>query len=177
MAWADGELSEKRRRSLLEKGWKPDGDPEVLALRTLGDRLREGDPAPRLTNSEFFNRQVHDRIAADREGRFGAEPAEGSGSKAGARGGRNQTGLFELPTLAWAGAAALALSALWYGAMVHSEIGDRDQTARHGTQTTVIAAVPGRPNGIYVTPLAPDASPLTVVWTNGLQYLPDHTIR
>jgi len=155
-AWLDGQLSGKELNDFEASL------PDLAAARAeksdahrLGAFLKEQLAAHTLSNEEFFNHQIRERIARDSEDRQSTRST-----------------WWTVPRLVWAGATALALFILCTVFVMRDEepTGQSDyltQILNSRVDSTV------SPNGrIYLFEKGNDDNKVTVLWTEGLQSLP-----
>lgn len=183
--WIDGQLSgvelEAFERELAER---PEAELDRAQAEGLGRLLREHS-APAMQNADFFSHQLLQRIAEETPTpRAAAAP-------------RREWSLFGLPNLAWAGACCLLLSGAVYFATL-DPASERPPgfaaDAPKGEASLPITAVhiasatpsPGEPVSVYdasiieATAVEPGVSAsvytqaenVTVLWLDGLDYLP-----
>ena len=153
-AWLDGQLTEDDRLKfegeLVERGFDPAG--ERAAARRLGDLLGSHSIAPTLRNPDFFNHQLRHRIAQE-------EPAAASQSE--------RRGWWSLPRLAFGGAFCLVVAAVLFQTLIPRGSAP-DQTPYFAE---VIDARP-LSVGISADTIYTARDNVTVVWIDGLDYLP-----
>jgi anti-sigma factor RsiW len=155
-AWIDGQLSGEALAAFeKELATHPEAAEDRAAARKLGDLLRAHGTAPALSNADFFNLQIQQRIEADQP-RPRAEPARGGGS-------------FFLPIsrLIWAGAACLGIAALLYKTMIPAA----HTPAESNYFAQVVEAWPSDPS-ISATTVYDPKDNVTVLWLDGLDYMP-----
>jgi hypothetical protein len=153
-AWVDGELSDTELAEFEKRlAAHPEATAEKNGARRLGELLRAHPTAPRLTNPDFFNHQLMQRIAAD-------EP------RAVER--KRSVGFWSLSRLAWTGAFCLVSAFGLYEMMI-------PKPGSHGTDSKYFAQVveswPSDPSISATTVYNPDDN-VTVVWLDGLDYIP-----
>lgn len=156
-AWVDGKLSGPELAAFeaeLEK------HPEALAERDgalkLGALLRQKPAAPKLTNADFFNLQIQQRIAADKVRERAGDTARGW--------------FWSLPRLVFAGASALVVAGVLFKTMIPTgatviENGDSPYFAQ------VIEAWTSEP-GVSANTVYNAKDNVTVLWLDGLDYIP-----
>ena len=153
-AWLDGRLTGDAlaafEKELIARGFDPAA--ERRAAGSLGDLLRKNSPTPALSNADFFNHQILHRIAQE-------QPAEAAPA--------SRRNWFTLPRLVWAGAWCL-LFAMMLFQMTIPHGGPRDKTPYFAQ---VIDARP-LDAGIYADTVYTSRDNVTVVWLDGLDYLP-----
>ncbi len=154
-AWVDGRLSGSEL-AVFEK--ELEQHPEALSERDeankLGKLLRGNPTAPKLTNADFFNLQIQQRIAAE-------QPRERAGEKA--------VGWFlSLRQLLIAGAACLLVAGVMFKTMIptNSSVSGADpyfaQVVESWTSEPGVSA-----NTVYNA-----KDNVTVLWLDGLDYIP-----
>ena len=154
-AWVDGKLTgaelEEFEKQLAEH---PEAAAEKEGAHKLGRLLREHPTVPRLSNPDFFNHQLMQRIAADMP-----KPVETK---------QKRSFIFSIPGLAWAGAFCLLVT----GVLFQTTIPGGE---RHIDKSTYFAQVvenwPADPNVSASTVYDPTDN-VTVVWLDGLDYIP-----
>jgi hypothetical protein len=131
----------------------------------LGDLLRRHLQAPRLANAEFFNHQLLARIAAEDRPKTP----------------RRSGFAWPLPHLAWAGACGLLIALALYQMAIQTPRSHALQMADLVTAPTpagepaysaeIVKAESTDPD-ISVTPIHSAQDKVTVLWVDGLDYLP-----
>ena len=152
-AWVDGKLSDEEVADFEKQlAAHPEAASDKESAQRLGDLLRAHPTAPRLTNPEFFNHQLLERIAAEMP--RAAEPRRAS--------------FWMLPRLAWAGAFCLLTAfALWKTLIPTGAPSPGESTYF----AQVVEAWPSDPS-IWATTVYSPEDKVTVVWLDGLEYLP-----
>ncbi len=154
-AWVDGKLSgEELAEFEKELESHPEADAEKDAALRLGNLLRAHPTAPRLTNPDFFNHLLLQRIEAEMPRPVEAAP--------------RRVGFWSLNRLAWAGAFCLAAAFSFYETMI-PKAGEHTPDSKYFAQ--VVEAWPSDPNITATTVYNPDDN-VTVVWLDGLDYIP-----
>jgi anti-sigma factor RsiW len=152
-AWVDGKLTGPElaefEKQLAEH---PEAGAEKDAAHQLGRLLREHPTAPRLSNPDFFNHQLMQRMTAETP-----RPVE-----------KKRSVFWSIPRLAMAGAFCLAVSLVLYRTTIPSGPVPLDKS-RYFAQ--VVENWPGNPNVSASTVYSPDDD-VTVVWLDGLDYIP-----
>lgn len=152
-AYIDGQLTGPALADFeRELAQHPDAARDAGAARKLGRLLREHPTAPSLTNPDFFNLQIQQRIAAD-------QPRE-------RRGGWS----WSLPRLVWAGAACLLMAGAMFKMLIPT--GPQpflDEAAPYFAQ--VVESWPSDPS-IYASTVYNPRDNVTVLWLDGLDYIP-----
>ncbi len=176
-AWIDGQL---KGRELVEfekelEQTHPEAEADKADALRLGDLLRRHATAPALTNGDFFNHQLMARIRKEQRDDSPVPLVR-------------PRFRWALPNLAWAGACSLLMAFALYRNFIPSQLAEPkgQQFADVVTMATpALAAIPARPAynaeilkadsdepGISVTPIHSDKEKVTVVWVDGLDYLP-----
>ncbi len=150
-AWADGKLSGPELAAFekeLER--HPEAMSERADAQKLGAFLRENPTAPKLTNADFFNLQIQQRIAADRP----REKAAGW--------------FWSLPRLAWAGAACLLVAGVMFQTLIPtgSTVSEADPYFAQ-----VVESWTSEP-GVSANTVYNPRDNVTVLWLDGLDYIP-----
>ena len=150
-AWVDGKLTgaalEAFERELPDFGQATADKRAAEQLRTL---LRQYGNAPALGNADFFNHQLRHRI--------GIESSEA----------KQRTWRWSIPRLAWAGAACLLVAGALFKALVPA---GKPVEAEPQYFAKIISANPADPT-IYATAVYAPEDNVTVIWLDGLDYLP-----
>jgi anti-sigma factor RsiW len=152
-AWVDGKLiGDELAAFEKELAARPEALAEKEETRKLGEMLRTHPTAPRLANPDFFNHQLMQRIAAETP-----RPApERRGS------------MWSLSRLAWAGAFCL-LAAFGLYRTFNPVAVKPSQDSTYFAQ--VVEAWPSDPSISATTVYNPEDN-VTVVWLDGLDYIP-----
>jgi hypothetical protein len=178
-AWVDGEL---RGDDLAVFEQEMAGSEDVMSERAntvkLGALLREHGAAPPLTNEDFFNRSLMERIYAERP----TVPLR-SGEAV------EQKTWWGLPKLVWVGGACLAASMIILPLIVpvhrDHDTAKTEIDTQTGNEATpfggngtgdayvaeVLEATSGDPS-VSAVALHLDDNKVTVVWLDGLDYIP-----
>ena len=155
-AWIDGRLSASELASfeadLAQK--KIDGTEKEAALK-LGALLRENCRPAELKNRDFFNHQLMQRIAADRTN--DAVPAKRAAS------------FWSLSRMVWAGAFCMAMVAVLFILAVPK---DRVENPSGNDYVAQITNARTDDPAITATTIHSKDNKLTVLWLDGLDYLP-----
>ena len=159
-AWMDGQLAPAEAAAfearLREEGLNPEEERKgVLQLRTL---LREHGKAPAMENPEFFNHQVLSEI------RRGSESATKPARIHGVFG-------WSLGRMAWAGAGLVAGALLLFRFAVPQPV---QETTGSAYLAQILDAKGGE--GISATALHDEKQDVTVLWLDGLEYIPDDAV-
>ncbi len=176
-AWIDGKLSgpelEAFERELEEH---PEAADDKSGVLKLGALLRSHGQAPVLANADFFNHQLLGRIAAeaDRSSEPVAEPV------------RRPLLAWLFRPFAWATAACLIVAGYSAYRLLdpHHPV-QKDEIANYvQLSPTPIPSEPEAPNStqivsaestdpdISVTPIHSEKDNVTVLWVDGLDYIP-----
>ena len=156
-AWVDGQLSGEELAS-FEKQLEqhPDAAMEKAAAQKLTKLLREHPTAPSLTSGEFFNLQIQQKLIESET------PARRAGKPAG--------WFWSLPRLILAGAACLLVAGFLFKTLIPT--GDRPGAVAPSPYfAQVIETWPSEPGISANTVYNPDQN-VTVVWLDGLEYIP-----
>jgi anti-sigma factor RsiW len=155
-AWVDGKLTGAElaefEKQLAEY---PEAAAEKDAALQLGRLLREHPTAPSLTNPDFFNHQLMQRIAAETPS--AVKPVE-----------KKRAVFWSIPGLAWAGAFCLLVSLVLYKTTIPGGVGHLEKSNYFAQ---VVENWPANPNVTASTVYSPDEN-VTVVWLDGLDYIP-----
>lgn len=156
-AWLDGQLS---GRELIEfESSLPDlaaAEAEKRDAHKLGAFLKKELGAQALSNEEFFNHQLRDRIARETETR-----TQGS----------LRQNWWTIPRLVWSGATALALFLVCAVAIMRQH--QPGEQSEYLTQILKTQVDPGaNPNATVSIFEIKNDNKVTVLWTEGLQTLP-----
>jgi anti-sigma factor RsiW len=156
-AWVDGKLTGEELAAFeRELATRPEAHADRVAAEKLGALLRS-QPAQPLTNPDFFNLQLLQRIEAE-------QPK----SVRGERGREKAPWFWSLSRLAWAGAACLFVSFVLFRTMI--PVGSPSQTgAPYFAQ--VIESWPADESISATTVYNPDDN-VTVLWIDGLERVP-----
>ncbi len=162
-AWIDGKLSGPELASFeRELETIPEAGDDKVSVQRLGDLLRRHSEAPALSHEDFFSHQIMHRIAAES---FAAPPVA------------RRWWSWSLPQLVGAGAASLLLAAVLFKTLIPIE-----STAPLGAATALYPAgsnyfaeivdVRTSDPGISATTIYDIKDNVTVLWLDGLDYLP-----
>jgi hypothetical protein len=154
-AWVDGELSGEALEAFEKElpGHPEAGEEKADALR-IRALLREHPTVPRLTNPDFFNYQLMERIAAETP--RPAAPAE------------KHAFFWPLRRLVFAGGFSLAVAFALYLALI-PKTPDGDRKSHYFAQ--VVETWTEDPSVTATTVYDSDQN-VTVVWLDGLEYVP-----
>ncbi len=155
-AWVDGQL-EGDELTAFEKelAAHPEAESDRAAAVKIGDLLRTHTKAPMLSNADFFNLQIQQRIEAEMPCSRRTES-------------RRDGGVFWSPfRLLWAGAACLVLA----GLLFRTTIPTSDNPAPSEYFAQVVEAWPSDPSISATTVYNPQDN-VTVLWLDGLEYMP-----
>ncbi len=150
-AWIDGKLTgpelEAFERELPDRA---EADADKRAAEQLRRLLRQYGGAPALGNADFFNHQLRRRMEVP------------------LRGNQPEPWRWSIPRLAWAGAVCLLIAAaLFKGLVPTGDLVDREPQY-FAKITSANAADPS----IYATTVYAPEDHVTVIWLDGLDYLP-----
>jgi hypothetical protein len=156
-AWLDGQLSGSELAEFESS--LPDlaaAQAEKRDAQKLGAFLKKELGAQALSNEEFFNHQLRERIARE--------------TKDLSRGGTRTT-WWTIPRLVWSGATALALFLVCaLATMRQHQPGERSEYLTQILNSRVDPAV--NPNATVSIFESKSENKVTVLWTEGLQSLP-----
>ena len=153
-AWVDGQLTGPELDEFeKELAARPAAAAEREEARKLGNLLR-AQPAPPLGNADFFNHQIMERIAA--------------GTPRVAQAVKTRGWFWSLPRLALAGAACLAIAGGLFKTLIPPAAAPGEKSKYYAQ---VIEAWPADPSISAITVYNPEDN-VTVVWLDGLDYLP-----
>ena len=153
-AWVDGQLTGSALAEFeKELAAHPEAAAERAEARKLGDLLR-AQPAPPMGNEDFFHHQLMQRLAAE--------------TPRAAAPGRARGWFWSLPRLVLAGAACLALAGGLFTALIPA---GRPPSAPSDYYAEVLDLRPGDPS-ISASTLSNPEDNVTVVWLDGLDYIP-----
>jgi hypothetical protein len=152
-AWVDGKLAGAELAE-FEKTLRPEHFSEREGARRLGSFLREhAAAAPPMPNPEFLNHQLAQRIGADEKP---AAPA-------------SRVWHWTLPRMAWSGAACAAVVVAFYLTFVRHSLQPPPTESEYLAQ--VLDTRTGDP-AISATAFHSQENDVTVIWLDGLSYLP-----
>lgn len=153
-AWVDDQLTGAELAEFeKELASYPEAPAERAEARKLGELLRS-QPAPKMGNEDFFNHQLMQRIAAVTP--RAAEPAKARGW------------FWSLPRLALAGGACLVIAGGLFKALIPA---GPSPGAQSDYYAEIVHVRPGDPS-ISASTLYDPADNVTVVWLDGLDYIP-----
>ncbi|MCE9612176.1 MAG: hypothetical protein K8R23_18415 [Chthoniobacter sp.] len=153
-AWIDGQLTGPDLAAFeKELATHPEAAAERAEARKLGDLLR-AQPVPKVGNEDFFNHQLMQRIAAETP--RGVEPE------------KRRVSFWSLPRLVLAGAACLLVALGLFHTLIPAGLPPREKTDYYAE---VVELWPGDPSISACTVYDP-ADNVTVVWLEGLDYIP-----
>lgn len=155
-AWVDRELTDQELAAFeRELATHPEAAAEREAALKLGELLREHPSAPTLTNADFFNLQLQQRIAAETPRvRDPAAPAAA-------------WSFWRLPRLVWAGALSLLVAGALYTVLIPPAVSY--DKAPYFAQ--VVEAWPADAS-ISATTVYDPQDNVTVLWLDGLDPIP-----
>ena len=153
-AWVDGKL-EGPELTEFEKqlAEHPEATAEKEEALRLREFLRAHPTAPRLSNPDFFNHQLMRQIEADLPNPAKKKPV---------------ASFWAFGRLAWAGAVCLALGIAIYKTSVPTPARSVPKSEYFAQ---VVEAWPSQPNISATTVYNPEDN-VTVVWLDGLEYIP-----
>jgi anti-sigma factor RsiW len=155
-AWVDGELKDG---ALADFERELAGHPEAAAEREAAVKLRSflrtHPTAPQLSNPDFFNLQLQQRLEAETP-----RPAKRSESRF----------AWSLARLAWAAAFCLIVA----GVLFQTTIPTTPPNAPSNYFAQVVESWPADPT-IFATTVYNADSNVTVLWLDGLDYIPGST--
>jgi hypothetical protein len=156
-AWIDGRLAGRELEEFETELAKTEnaGREKEGALK-LGALLRDHCQAPELGNADFFNHQLMQRIGAETAGR----PS------------RRALIFWTLPKLAWAGAFCMTMVSVIYFVAVPKGPVEYPSGSEYVAQ--ILDTQTGDPT-ITATTIHSKDNKLTVLWLDGLDYLPSDT--
>ena len=153
-AWVDGQFTGPELAEFeKELATHPEAAAERAEARKLGDLLRE-QTAPKLGNADFFNHQLMQRIAAEMPRATEPVKARGWG--------------WSLPRLAFAGAACLVIAGGLFKTLIPAAVSPGEKSKYYAQ---VVEAWPADPS-ISATTVYNPTDNVTVVWLDGLDYIP-----
>lgn len=155
-AWIDGALKgEELQRFEEELSQHPEAVEDRKAVHQLGRLLRDFGSAPPLRNPDFFNHQLLARIEAEQAP---ARREKVESAHAGWSFGR----------WAWLGGAACVAGMVF---VLSSTLLPKAGGASAPYMAQIVNAR-AADSGVWVTALHSDADDVTVLWIDGLDYLP-----
>ncbi len=156
-AWVDGTLTGEELAAFeRELASRPDALTDRAAAQKLGTLLRTQSTAPRLSNPDFFNLQIIQRIEAERP------KAERAPVRA------KSPWFWSLPRLAMAGAGCLLVAFVLFRTMIPVQA-PTDSGAPYFAQ--VIESWPADDSISATTVYTPEDN-VTVLWIDGLDSVP-----
>ncbi|HEY5754104.1 MAG TPA: hypothetical protein VIT21_13215 [Chthoniobacterales bacterium] len=158
-AWLDGQLPEKELPALqreAESRGETLMSPEENAR--LGSLLRKFSTAPALTNGDFFNHGILERI--EKESPI-AQPVQVAPSKS----------WFRIPRLAWFGGASLATAFILFLTIIPKK---SESHSPEAYLAQIISARAADPN-VSATAFHSEKSDMTILWLDGLDYVPQQS--
>ncbi|HEV7869366.1 MAG TPA: hypothetical protein VGO90_16885 [Chthoniobacteraceae bacterium] len=158
-AWVDGQLTGTELAVFeRELAQHPEAAADYADAQKLGALLRAKAIAPQLTNVDFFNLQIEQRIKA------GNAPGAAQSKR------EKVWGFGFLPRLALGGAFCLLAAFGLFQSIIPS--GSPVEKSPYFAQ--VVEAWPSDPS-IYATTVYSAEDNVTVLWLDGLDYLPGNT--
>lgn len=156
-AWLDGQLS---GRDLSEfEASLPDkaaAEAEKADASKLGALLKRELGAPALTNEEFFNHQLREKIRESSERSAGREA--------------RSSGWWTIPRLLWTGTASLAVFLIFTVLVIRDK--NPAEESQYLTQILNARVDPVVSPNATVSMFEVKQDRVTVLWTEGLQSLP-----
>ncbi|MDB6153827.1 MAG: putative transrane anti-sigma factor [Chthoniobacteraceae bacterium] len=149
-AWIDGKLSGSELAG-FERELDATAPPDKASAQQLGDLLRRHSDAPALPNADFFTHQIMHRIASENP-----EPQ------------RRRSWSWSIPRLAWAGALSLLLAGALFKTII---LPDVPKPVVDPYFAEIVDVRTFDPN-ISATPVYNPKDNVTVLWIEGLDYLP-----
>lgn len=157
-AWVDDQLTgrelEEFEASLPDKAA---AEAEKQSAKQLGSLLRQQAAAVALSNADFFNLQLRERL--ERENR----PARSAGEPI-------KTGWWTIRRLLWSGAASLAVFVICAVIVVHNK--PAPEHSEYLTQILNYRVDPAVSPNATITLFEKKDEHVTVLWVDGLQSLP-----
>lgn len=155
-AWVDGQL-EGDALAAFERELEahPEAATDRAAAMKIGDLLRAHATAPALSNADFFNLQLQQRLEAE------MPPPRSPRSEPDA------VGFWSFARLIWAGAACLVIAGLLFRTMIPTA----HSPAPSNYFAQVVEAWPSDPSISATTVYNPQDN-VTVLWLDGLDYMP-----
>ena len=165
-AWIDGQLLGEELADFEREVAQRNGDAasEKEEALKLGSLLREYGASPAMTNREFFNHQLMDRIDAERP----TKPIHA--------GEKEQGTWWGLPKMVWVGAACLVASILILPLIAprvskDAVVEDLTPLVEDKYFAEVLESHTSDPR-VSATAIHATDDDLTVVWLDGLDYIP-----
>jgi anti-sigma factor RsiW len=158
-AWLDGQLS-GRELAEFEASLpnKAAAEAEKAEARKLGKLLKNELGVRGLTNEEFFNHQLREKIAQGRDSR-------------GFRGRRRETSTWwTIPRLLWTGTVSIAVFVICTVLVMHER--NPSEESQYLTQILNARVDPVVSPNATVSMFEVKQDRVTVLWTEGLQSLP-----
>jgi hypothetical protein len=154
-AWLDDQLS-GRELSDFEASLpdKATAQAEKADAKKVGELLKGELGAHALTNEEFFNHQLREKIARENSGSSGTPTST----------------LWTIPRLLWAGAASLAIFLIFTFAVTQEK--NPAEESQYLTQILNARVDPVVSPNASVSIFEVKQDRVTVLWTEGLQSLP-----
>jgi anti-sigma factor RsiW len=155
-AWLDGQLDTEHaaafEKELRARGFDPAA--ERAAAEHTGDLLRRHSPAPEMTHADFFQHQLLHRIQESER-----QPVA-------------SRSWWSFPRLMWAGAFCLIVAGLMFKTMI--PVGSKPPGSDYFA--TIVDARTYEPN-ISVDTVYDSRNNVTVLWLDGLDYMPTDIVR
>jgi hypothetical protein len=156
-AWVDGKLAGDELAAFeTELANIHEAETDKLAANQIGDLLREHGCAPELTNADFFNHQLMQRIEAETP-KPKASP-------------ERRVYPWSLARIAWAGAGSLAVAFALFWLVIPIAPQTSSETAVAAAQISAHSDDPA----ITATAFQSKKNHVTVLWLDGLDYMPEN---
>ena len=156
-AWVDGKLSGPELAAFeKELAQHPETPADKIAAEKLGRLLRAHPTAPALSNADFFSLQLQQRLQAE-------QPRERAGEKA-------RGWFWSMPRLVFAGAACLLVAGLMFKSLVVPQ-SETQSLLASPYFAQVVESWTSEP-GVYANTVYNAQDNVTVLWLDGLDYLP-----
>ncbi|HEY5894265.1 MAG TPA: hypothetical protein VIT91_13655 [Chthoniobacterales bacterium] len=158
-AWLDGQLPEKEIAELQrEAASRGETLPSPEENAQLGTLLRKFSAAPALTNGDFFNHGILERIRAES---LAAQAGSEASSKSWLR----------IPRLAWFGGVSLATAFVLFLTIIPKK---SESHSPEAYLAQIISARAADPN-VSATAFHSETSDMTILWLDGLEYVPQQS--
>jgi len=152
-AWVDGQLNAEERLK-FEATLGEDAAGDKASVLMLGVLLRRHSVAPPLLNEDFFNHQLLQRIATE--------------TKTPPRARRSP---WFVPRFIWAGASSLAMALLLFHFLI--PVGPQQVPAAPTEYMAQFYNARSADPGISATAFHSKKDNVTVLWLDGLDYIPE----
>ncbi len=158
-AWVDGQLKGRELAEFeAELSNVNEAELDKIAARNVGNLLRGHGRAPELQNADFFNHQLMRQIEADQP-----KPAA-------ARAEKRAWFSWSLSRMALAGALSIAVAFGLYEIMIPQQPLQKPAQSQGIVQ---IITTKGGDEGISAVAYQSRRNDVTVLWLDGLKYIPD----